>query len=105
MIMLNVPQPIFSVGELVRHRRYGYRGVVVGIDLTCQADDAWYEANRTQPSRQQPWYHVLVHGGGHATYPAQDSLEADPSAAPIDHPLVAKFFRALLDGRYVPHGG
>ena len=51
----------FDVGTLVRHRRYGYRGVIVAFDATCQASDQWYYSNQTQPSHDQPWYHVLVH--------------------------------------------
>ena len=55
----------FQPGHLVRHRRYGYRGVVVALDLECGAGDDWYRSNRTQPDRDQPWYHVLVHGSSH----------------------------------------
>ena len=28
--------PDFTSGQLVRHRHYGYRGVVVEADRTCQ---------------------------------------------------------------------
>ena len=69
--------PLFEVGWIVRQRRYGYRGVVVAFDLTCQAEDGWYFANRTQPERYQPWYHLLVHDGPHVTYAAQTSLDRE----------------------------
>ena len=36
----------FQPGDLVRHRRYGYRGVVVARTDSCQADDAWYFKNQ-----------------------------------------------------------
>ena len=63
MIAISRPaQPVFESGQLVRHRRYGYRGVVVDRDEFCQADDEWYSKNQTQPNRDQPWYHVLVDG-------------------------------------------
>jgi heat shock protein HspQ len=91
----------FEPGRLVRHRRYGYRGVVVSADKSCQAPDAWYGHNKTQPDRDQPWYHVFVHGsGGSTTYAAHTSLEADRSADSIDHPLVEHFFSGFSDGRY-----
>ncbi len=54
----------FQPGDLVHHKRYGYRGVVVAVDPNCRADDAWYQANQTQPDRDQPWYHVFVHEDG-----------------------------------------
>ena len=91
----------FARGQLVRHRRYGYRGVVVELDPCCRASDVWYHANQTQPRRDQPWYHVLVHGTAQTTYAAETSLEPDPEPAPIVHPLVDAFFSAFEDGRYV----
>jgi heat shock protein HspQ len=90
--------PRFQPGQLVRHVRYGYRGVVVEVDSFCKAPDTWYLANRTQPDRNQPWYHVLVHGGGNVTYAAQASLSDDASAEPIEHPLIDAFFDGF-DGR------
>jgi heat shock protein HspQ len=92
--------PLFAQGQLVRHRRYGYRGVVVDFDLTCQADELWYYQNQTQPPRNQPWYHVLVDGNPTATYAAQTSLAEDPTREPVDHPLVPQFFSGFANGRY-----
>ena len=92
MIAIVRPQPIFHPGQLVRHVRYGYRGVVVEVDPFCRAPDDWYEKNRTQPDRQQPWYHVLVDGSDNVTYAAQTSLTSDDSLAPIEHPLIVEFF-------------
>ena len=92
--------PVFQPGQLVRHRRYGYRGVVVDYDKTCQADEMWYHSNRTQPPRNQPWYHVLVDGSEATTYAAQTSLEPDFSDDPVEHPLVGVFFRGFEDGQY-----
>lgn len=92
MIAIVRPRPKFRPGQIVRHVRYGYRGVVVEVDAICRAPDQWYQANRTQPDRQQPWYHVLVDGTENVTYAAQTSLAADDSGARIDHPLVVEFF-------------
>jgi heat shock protein HspQ len=90
----------FSVGDLVKHRRYGYRGVVVARDETCRAEESWYQANVTRPDRSQPWYSVLVDGSQQVTYAAESSLVPDDSGGPVDHPLVPKFFDAFLDGTY-----
>ena len=56
-----IGRALFEIGDTVRHRRYGYRGIIVERDLSCKASDDWYLGNRTQPEREQPWYHVLVH--------------------------------------------
>ena len=110
MIMLKQPMseaeapekdPLYHLGQIVRHRRYGYRGVVVDFDLTCKADQAWYQSNQTQPDRDQPWYHVLVDGSSSSTYAAQISLEADERSAPVTHPYLAHFFTEFTGDRYL----
>jgi len=94
----------FRPGQLVRHVRYGYRGVVVDFDMTCRASDAWYQSNKTQPRRNQPWYHVLVDGSTISTYAAQTSLTDDDSAEPVQHPLVAHYFSSFEGDAYVRNG-
>ena len=101
MIRLAQIRPNFESGQLVRHKRYGYRGVVVDCDLTCMADENWYQSNKTQPGKSQPWYHVLVDETDQTTYAAQENLQADPSGRPIRHPLVVHFFGEFVGGRYV----
>ncbi|BBM82392.1 heat shock protein HspQ [Candidatus Uabimicrobium amorphum] len=91
---------MFHIGQLVKHTKYGYRGVVVDYDLKCKADDNWYYSNQTQPPRNQPWYHVLVHTSTHNTYVAQNNLVADTSKQKIIHPLVYYFFSEFKDGEY-----
>ena len=92
--------PRFRVGQLVHHRRYDYRGVIVGGDATCRADDAWYYGNRTQPARHQPWYHVVVDAAAHMTYVAEENLEPDPSDAAVRNPLLGQFALQYHGGRY-----
>lgn len=92
----------YDLGELVTHKRYGYRGVIVAVDPRCMAGKTWYQSNQTQPTREQPWYHVLVHeSGGISTYVAQSNLAADPSSQPIDHPRIQCYFADFKDGRYI----
>lgn len=93
----NAPQ--FEVGQLVHHRKYGYRGVVASHDPYCRASESWYRRNRTQPRRDQTWYHVLV-DGGKQTYVAEENLELDGHGTQVDHPYVPHFFAAFLSGKY-----
>jgi heat shock protein HspQ len=98
------PNPVparFEIGQIVRHRRYGYRGVVFGFDPVCTASDTWYQHNQTQPDRNQPWYRVLVDGHEHTTYVAQSNLVADTSPDPVRHPWLDKIFTGRRSGRYV----
>ena len=91
----------FKRGALVRHVRYGYRGVVVDFDPECRAPNEWYQLNKTQPNRSQPWYHVLVHGTQQTTYAAQTSLAEDTSGEPVNHPLVPVLFSGFENGAYI----
>ncbi len=93
----------FSVGQLVQHRLFGYRGVVYDVDASFQLTDEWYDQMaRSRPPKDRPWYHVLVHTAAHTTYVAQRNLQADESNEPIDHPLVSQLFGELLGNRYEP---
>lgn len=90
----------FEVGDLVHHVRYGYRGVVFTREAKCTADENWYQSNQTQPSRDQPWYGVMVDGATHTTYVAQSNLVADVTGEPVEHPLVRRVFQSFYRVRY-----
>ncbi|MEQ9454748.1 MAG: heat shock protein HspQ [Phycisphaeraceae bacterium] len=104
---INVPDyfpvdvPRFAAGQLVRHKQYGYRGVVVDFDLSCRANEQWYQGNQSQPEREQPWYHVLVDGSEIATYAAESSLDVDEDSEAVTHALIRHFFDAYDGQRYV----
>ncbi len=98
------PPSLFFPGELVRHRRHGYRGVVVDFDSTCQAPDSWYQSNQSQPNRDQPWYHVLVDGSAHTTYAAEENLMMDFSREEVRHPMITLYFSAFVNGGYERNG-
>jgi heat shock protein HspQ len=98
----NITRVKFAVGELVHHRLFDYRGVVVDVDRNFQASEEWYEAvARSRPPKNRPWYHVLVHEGDHSTYVAEQNLQADDSVDPINHPALEAFFSGFTDGKYV----
>lgn len=91
----------FSPGQVVRHLRFGYRGVIVDVDPVFAGSDEWYEqVARSRPPRDKPWYHVLVHGAAHSTYVAERHLEAEPEPGPVRHPQLDRFFDHFRDGRY-----
>jgi len=98
---LDGPRARFTVGELVQHRLFDYRGVVFDVDPVFSGTEEWYaQMARSRPPRDRPWYHVLPHGAGHTTYVAERNLEPDPSGQPIAHPLVDELFVDFEGGRY-----
>jgi heat shock protein HspQ len=94
----------FSVGDVIHHRLFGYRGVVVDVDAVFAGEDRWYEqVARSRPPKDAPWYHVLVSDAAHTTYVAERNLERDESGEPVRHPLIDQFFSGVRDGRYQVH--
>lgn len=92
----------FRIGQLIKHRRFGYRGVIADVDPVFAQSEAWYEAMAvTRPPKDRPWYHVLVHQATHWTYVAERNLEADASGEPVVHPEVALVFAGFADGAYL----
>jgi len=92
----------FQVGQVIHHRLFGYRGVIVDVDATFQGTEAWYRTvARSRPPKDQPWYHVLVHRAEHMTYVAERNLEPDLSGEPVIHPVLDQFFDERRGGLYV----
>jgi len=92
----------FSVGEVVHHRLFGYRGVIFDVDATFQLTDEWYDTvARSRPPKDRPWYHVLVEGKDSTTYVAERNLERDTTGQPVHHPAIKQFFSRFENGRYV----
>ena len=107
----------FCCGEQVRHRKYGYRGVVVGWDCTCTANEDWVGimgVRNLKSGTEQPFYHVLVdvrdRTDAQTTYAAQENLEQlkfdeniKELADPIMHPEIEAYFTSFVpvEGRYI----
>jgi len=99
---IQVTNARFSIGDLVHHKLFDYRGVIVDIDQQFQLTDEWYEqVALSRPPKDQPWYHVLVHDAANSTYVAERNLDPDTSGGNINHPMVAHFFTHMENGRYV----
>ena len=56
------PIASFRLGQIVRHKEHGYRGVVYDVDPAYQGSDEWFRRNSGQrpPSKESPWYYVIV---------------------------------------------
>lgn len=87
----------YRVGQVIRHKKYGYRGVIVGWDKECRAPQHWIDINhKAHPEyKHQPSYSVLVDSRDRldvqTTYVAQDNIEVIGNAK-IQHPQVDEYF-------------
>ena len=91
----------FTVGQIVHHVLFNYRGVIVDIDSNFQGTETWYrEVAKSSPPRNKPWYHVLVDKSYSITYVAERNLEEEISKEPIEHPLIKEYFKEFENGFY-----
>ncbi len=91
----------FGLGQLVTHRLFDYRGVVVDIDPVFLGSDTWYERMaKSRPPKNKPWYRVLVNNSQHETYVAEQNLQIDHSQEIINHPQISEYFDQFSNGFY-----
>jgi len=94
-------QAQFSIGQVIVHKKFNYRGVIFDVDAEYSGTEQWYEGvARSRPPKDKPWYHVLVDGQLMTTYVAEQHLELDASPAPISHPLTENYFDRFEKGSY-----
>ena len=94
----------FSIGDVVQHRRFGFRGVVFDIDPVFANTEEWYQAipEEARPDKDQPFYHLLAENGdaSYVAYVSQQNLVADDSEEPVDHPAIPAMFGTYAHGKY-----
>jgi heat shock protein HspQ len=94
----------FSIGQVVRHRVFPFRGVVFDIDPTFSNTEEWWQAipEEIRPEKDQPFYHLLAENAEteYIAYVSEQNLLPDTSGEPIRHPQVAELFERADDGTY-----
>jgi heat shock protein HspQ len=94
----------FAIGDVVRHRSHGFRGVIFDIDPVFANSEEWYESIplEMRPPREQPFYHLLAENeeSSYVAYVSQQNLTRDADAGPVDHPSIPEIFEDFASGRY-----
>ena len=94
----------FGIGDVVRHRRFDFRGVVFDVDPVFSNSEEWYEAipEDIRPRRYQPFYHLLAENedSSYVAYVSQQNLLPDADGGPVEHPNVTELFEDFRNGRY-----
>ena len=96
----------YRIGQVIKHKKYGYRGVIIGWDKTTKAPDFWIYANHLKPDwRHQPNYSVLVDVNDRSdvqtTYVVEENLEII-SGSQVEHPEIDDFFSHFDGAQYHP---
>ena len=93
----------FHIGQVVLHRRFGYRGVIYDVDPSFMLSDQWYEKVAvSRPPKNRPWYHVLVHNADQTTYVAERNLRPSADPKPIRSPFIESYFQGFNGKFYEP---
>ena len=93
--------PYFKIGQIIHHKLFDYRGVILQADECFQLTETWYDnVAKSNPPKDKPWYSVLVHNQTHITYVAERNLSPDVRKEEIIHPMVPIYFTTLKNGVY-----
>jgi heat shock protein HspQ len=94
----------YNIGQVVRHRKHPFRGVVFDIDPQFSNTEEWYDAipEEARPAREQPFYHLLAENDQtyYVAYVSEQNLIPDETGEPVDHPDLPDLFGEFSNGRY-----
>jgi len=94
----------YSLGLVVRHRVYPFRGVIYDVDPEFANTEEWWESipEDVRPAKDQPYYHLLAENdvATYTAYVSEENLVPDESGEPCRHPLVKEIFDGPSDGQY-----
>lgn len=101
---MNVTNTQFTIGQVVRHRIYEFRGVIVDVDPEFSNTEEWWQAipEEVRPRKDQPFYHLLAENEStsYHAYVSEQNLLIDESGVPVNHPEVSEFFGEFLGDSY-----
>jgi heat shock protein HspQ len=94
----------FSIGQVVRHRRYPFRGIIFDVDPEFANSDEWWLSipEDVRPVKEQPYYHLLAENADteYVAYVSEQNLVPDESGEPLRHPEIDTVFMRDRSGRY-----
>ena len=95
----------FSIGEVVKHKHFDFRGVIYDVDFEFNNSEEWYQSipKNVRPKKNQPFYHLLAENDDvtYEAYVSEQNLLADESEEPIKHPLIEEIFSGRKGSSYI----
>lgn len=96
----------FTIGEVVRHKVFPFRGVVFDVDAEFSNTEEWWNSipAEIRPSKDQPFYHLLAENDDteYVAYVSEQNLEHDESEQPLRNPQVYQIFDMAPTGEFKP---
>jgi len=94
----------YTLGQVVRHRFYPFRGVIFDIDPVFANTEEWWLAipEDIRPRKDQPFYHLLAENEEteYIAYVSEQNLLPDETGRPIRHPQLSELFAEDEHGGY-----
>ncbi|WP_036261010.1 heat shock protein HspQ [Methylocapsa aurea] len=94
----------FCIGQVVKHRKYPFRGIIYDVDPVFSNTDEWWLSipADVRPRKDQPFYHLFAENAEteYVAYVSEQNLLPDTSGDPVRHPQVDKMFVRADDGGY-----
>ena len=96
----------FTIGQVVRHRIFPFRGIIFDVDPEFNNSEEWYQSipAEARPRKDQPFYHLLAENAEteYIAYVSEQNLLEDESGDPVRHPQLSEMFDLTDDGHYRP---
>ena len=93
---MSIKKAKYSIGEIVKHRHFDFRGVIYDVDFEYNNTEEWYQLipKEVRPKTNQPFYHLLAENNDvtYEAYVSEQNLMPDESGEPIKHPLINEIF-------------
>ena len=94
----------FRIGDVVRHRKYPFRGVIFDVDPEFTNTEEWWLSipEDVRPRKDQPFYHLFAENAEteYVAYVSEQNLLPDDTSEPCRHPRINEMFRRDGAGRY-----
>ena len=94
----------FSIGSVVKHKHFDFRGVIYDVDFKFNNSEEWYRSipKDVRPRKDQPFYHLLAENNEvtYEAYVSEQNLILDNSKEPIKHPLINEIFSGKKGSGY-----
>lgn len=95
----------FGIGQVVRHRKYPFRGLIYDVDPVFSNTEEWWLSipEDVRPQKDQPFYHLLAENTEteYIAYVSEQNLLIDESGEPLRHPQIAEIFDRTDGGDYM----
>ncbi|NOT70488.1 MAG: heat shock protein HspQ [Hyphomicrobium sp.] len=102
--MATIKHAKFSVGQVVRHRLFPFRGLIFDIDPEFGNSEEWWLAipEEIRPRKDQPFYHLYAENADttYEAYVSEQNLLPDDSGQTLRHPDIAEHFETAGRGGY-----